>query len=101
MSDRETPCGPISWVFDKPALRQLVAAVQSSSEVVMDLETTGLDEHARRGGPTNGGVPAHIVLASLTLPQEGELYDWRVTTGPQPRTWLVPLSHPDSPFLGV
>ena len=40
MSDRETPCGPISWVFDKPALRQLVAAVQSSSEVVMDLETT-------------------------------------------------------------
>ena len=100
-SNRETPCGPISWVFDKPALRQLVAAVQSSSEVVMDLETTGLDEHARRGGPTNGGVPARIVLASLTLPQEGELYDWRVTTGPQPRTWLVPLSHPDSPFLGV
>lgn len=96
----ETPCGPISWVLGKGALRNLLAAVAGASEVVMDLETTGLDEHARRGGATNGGVPARVVLASLTLPEEGEDYDWRTMEGPQPRTWVVPLSHPSSPFLG-
>ena len=100
-----TPCGPIKWVWGKEDLKDLVKAIHSSSEVVMDLETTGLDEYAEAGGDTNGGYPARIVLASLTLPDAERTaagaYDWRTFDGEQPMTYLVPLSHPASPLIGV
>ena len=100
-----TPCGPITWVWGKEDLKALVKAIHSSSEVVMDLETTGLDEYAEAGGDTNGGYPARIVLASLTLPDAERTaagaYDWRTFDGEQPMTYLVPLSHPASPLIGV
>lgn len=99
-----TPCGPITWVWGKEDLKGLVKAIHSSSEIVMDLETTGLDEYAEAGGDTNGGYPARIVLAALTLPSAGRAaagaYDWRTFDGEQPMTYLVPLSHPASPLLG-
>lgn len=99
-----TPCGPITWVWGKEDLKALVKAIHESSEVVMDLETTGLDEYAEAGGDTNGGYPARIVLAAITLPDEeltaSGAYDWRRFDGEQPMTFLVPLSHPASPLLG-
>lgn len=99
-----TPCGPITWVWGKEDLKSLVTAIHESSEIVMDLETTGLDEYAEAGGDTNGGYPARIVLAALTLPSadrsESGAYDWRTFDGEQPMTYLVPLSHPASPLLG-
>lgn len=100
-----TPCGPITWVWGKEDLRGLVKAIHASQKVVMDLETTGLDEYAEAGGDTNGGYPARIVLASLTLPDAERAasgaYDWRTFDGEQPMTYLVPLSHPASPLLGA
>lgn len=99
-----TPCGPITWVWGKEDLKGLVRAIHESSEIVMDLETTGLDEYAEAGGDTNGGYPARIVLAALTLPSAERVgegaYDWRTFDGEQPMTYLVPLSHPASPLLG-
>lgn len=99
-----TPCGPITWVWGKEDLKALVKAIHASQKVVMDLETTGLDEYAEAGGDTNGGYPARIVLASLTLPNAERAtagaYDWRTFDGEQPMTYLVPLSHPASPLLG-
>lgn len=99
-----TPCGPITWVWGKEDLKALVKAIHESSEIVMDLETTGLDEYAEAGGDTNGGYPARIVLAALTLPSAERAaagaYDWRTFDGEQPMTYLVPLSHPASPLLG-
>ena len=99
-----TPCGPITWVWGKEDLKALVTAIHSASEVVMDLETTGLDEYAEAGGDTNGGYPARIVLAAITLPNAERAaagaYDWRTFDGEQPMTYLVPLSHPASPLLG-
>ena len=100
-----TPCGPITWVWGKEDLKNLVKALHASQKVVMDLETTGLDEYAEAGGDTNGGYPARIVLASLTLPNAERAvagaYDWRTFDGEQPMTYLVPLSHPASPLLGA
>ena len=100
-----TPCGPITWVWGKEELKGLVRAIHSSQKVVMDLETTGLDEYAEAGGDTNGGYPARIVLASLTLPNAERAaagaYNWRTFGGEQPMTYLVPLSHPASPLIGV
>ena len=100
-----TPCGPITWVWGKEDLKALVKAIHASQKVVMDLETTGLDEYAEAGGDTNGGYPARIVLASLTLPNDERAaagaYDWRTFDGEQPMTYLVPLSHPASPLLGA
>jgi DNA-directed DNA polymerase len=99
-----TPCGPITWVWGKEDLKALVKAIHASQKVVMDLETTGLDEYAEAGGDTNGGYPARIVLASLTLPNAERAaagaYNWRTFDGEQPMTYLVPLSHPASPLLG-
>lgn len=99
-----TPCGPITWVWGKEDLKALVKAIHASQKVVMDLETTGLDEYAEAGGDTNGGYPARIVLASLTLPSAERAadgaYNWRTFDGEQPMTYLVPLSHPASPLLG-
>lgn len=100
-----TPCGPITWVWGKGDLKALVKAIHASQKVVMDLETTGLYEHAEAGGDTNGGYPARIVLASLTLPNAERAaagaYNWRSFGGEQPMTYLVPLSHPASPLLGA
>ena len=100
-----TPCGPITWVWGREDLKGLVKAVHASQKVVMDLETTGLDEYAEAGGDTNGGYPARIVLASLTLPNAERAaagaYNWRTFDGEQPMTYLVPLSHPASPLLGA
>ena len=100
-----TPCGPITWVWGKEDLKGLVKAIHASQKVVMDLETTGLDEYAEAGGDTNGGYPARIVLASLTLPNAERAvagaYDWSTFDGEQPMTYLVPLSHPASPLLGA
>ena len=100
-----TPCGPITWVWGKEDLKALVMAIHASQKVVMDLETTGLDEYAEAGGDTNGGYPARIVLASLTLPNAERgaagAYNWRTFGGEQPMTYLVPLSHPASPLLGA
>ena len=99
-----TPCGPITWVWGKEDLKALMKAIHASQKVVMDLETTGLDEYAEAGGDTNGGYPARIVLASLTLPSAERAaagaYNWRTFDGEQPMTYLVPLSHPASPLLG-
>lgn len=100
-----TPCGPITWVWGKEDLKDLVRAIHASQKVVMDLETSGLDEYAEAGGDTNGGYPARIVLASLTLPNAERAaagaYSWRTFDGEQPMTYLVPLSHPASPLLGA
>ena len=100
-----TPCGPITWVWGKEDLKDLIKAIHASQKVVMDLETTGLDEYAEAGGDTNGGYPARIVLASLTLPNAERAaagaYNWRTFDGEQPMTYLVPLSHPASPLLGA
>ena len=83
----------VAWVLSLKDLTYLYAAIETAEEVVLDLETTGLDEFATQGGTRNGGVGARVVLASMTLPQPGE-------TG-EPTTWVLPLSHPDSPFLGT
>lgn len=100
-----TPCGPLTWVWGKEGLKALIKAIHASQKVVMDLETTGLDEYAEAGDDTNGGYPARIVLASLTLPNAERAaagaYDWRTFDGEQPMTYLVPLSHPASPLLGA
>lgn len=84
----------VNWVYHLPDLRGLRDAILGAEEVVIDLETTGLDEHATTGGRTNGGHPARVVLASLTLPQSAD------PTSPTPPTWVVPLSHPESPLRG-
>lgn len=91
MSDDFDPTR-VAWVQDDKDLAHLDEAIIDAIECVIDLETTGLDEHARRDGATNGGYPARIVLASLTLPSQEDQGD--------PTTWVVPLSHPDSPFAG-
>lgn len=93
MSDDFEPQS-IVWVLTQPELEALLHAVGTSREVVLDLETTGLDPWAAGEPWKNGGVPARIVLASLTLPQDD---DARPNV---PTTWVVPLSHPDSPWLG-
>lgn len=84
----------VVWINRLRDLRHLLAAIETAEEVVTDLETTGLDEHAVLGGPANGGYPARIVLASLTLPQRDDPLD------PRPPTFVVPLSHPESPLQG-
>jgi DNA polymerase-1 len=82
----------IRWVLSPRDLSALLDAVRTCTAVVLDLETTGLDEHAEFGGETNSGYPARIVMGTFTLPQEGD--------SDEPATWVLPLSHPDSPWLG-
>lgn len=89
--------GPQAWVLGPAELIALIEACRTASEVVMDLETTGLDEHAVTGGASNGGVAARISLASFTVPQEGDDGRW---DGETPVTYILPLSHPNSPWLG-
>lgn len=91
------PRGPVAWVLNRDDLPNLIEAIRNASCVVMDLETTGLDEHAVTGGLSNGGVAARIVMAALTLPQRDASGNW---DGAEPSTYIVPLSHPRSPFIG-
>lgn len=92
------PGGPVLWALTPRDLEQLVEDIHRASEVVMDLETTGLDEHAVSGGQSNGGVAARVSMAALTLPRADEEGRW---DGEPPRTWVLPLSHPRSPFVGA
>jgi len=82
----------VSWVYDDDDLGHLLAAIASATEANPDLETTGLFEYAQAGHPLNGGVPARIALASITLPQSPD--------EEEPVTWVIPLSHPDSMWQG-
>lgn len=75
-----------SWVLTKTDLSWMLHAIEEAGYGDLDLETTGLDEYAVRGGASNGGVAAEIALLSLTL-----------DTG---TTWKVPLAHPESPWTG-
>ena len=75
----------IVWVLDKATLRDFLLLLEEQTWVSYDLETTGLDEFAARGGTSNGGVPARIALGSFTFPQERSI-------------WLVPMDHPESPL---
>lgn len=86
-----TPVGPVTWVTEKRDVEHLRECLQICQVCVFDLETTGLDEFATRGGPTNNGYPARIPLAGFTLP---------LRDGIEPTSWVVPLSHPESPWLG-
>ena len=93
--------GPVTWVLDEDELAELTEACLGASDIIIDLETTGLDEYAWEGGPKNGGVGARISLAAFTLPQgtKNAFGQW-VWDGDVPVTWILPLSHPDSPFRG-
>jgi DNA polymerase I len=77
----------IAWVLNAEQVEGLTNAIGNAAAVVIDLETTGLNEHVQPPA-----YPPRIVLASLTLPTVIHPDD------PNPPTWVVPLSHPDSPF---
>lgn len=85
----------VTWVMDKRDLLGLIRYLDQAVEVVIDLENTGLDEHAVTNGRSNGGVAARIALASITLPTENDLRNEL-----EPTTFILPLSHPDSPWVG-
>lgn len=99
-TDGNKPGGPVVWVMNDEDLENLLEAIRVAQKVVIDLETTGLVEYAWTGGPRNGGIAGRIALASMTLPDAtspaGD--DW---DGKEPTTWILPLSHPDSPFVGI
>lgn len=83
----------MAWAMDEDDLGHLIEAISSSTAPVsFDTETTGLDEHATHGGPSNGGVAARVVMATFTVPA-----DMDDLSGV---TWVLPLSHPDSPWRG-
>lgn len=75
----------IRWVLDDDALDETLDDIASADEIVIDLETTGLDEH-------NGyrGYPPRIAMAALTLPFADR--------GPDPLNIVVPGSHPEGPW---
>lgn len=84
----------VAWVLDMADLPALEQSIAACSEVVIDLETTGLNEH-ETGDRPEWPESARVVLASLTLPDAEDPYH------PKPPTFVVPLSHPDSPLRGV
>jgi hypothetical protein len=90
--------GPISWALADEDVEWLIEAIAGSSEVVFDFETTGLYPWAVQGGRANNGIGARIVIASFTVPQAGPDGLW---DGEEPVTWLLPGSHPDSPWSGT
>lgn len=93
--------GPVIWVFTKRDLENLLGAVALSDHLVIDLETTGLDEHATTGGKSNGGVAARVALAAVTIPLREDSTDFDSPwDGNDPTTYVIPLSHPDSPWVG-
>lgn len=88
MTDDFDPTTMLAWVTSPNDLTNLTGILAHHHDpVTIDLETTGLDEHATGDGPRE--VPARIVLASVTFDYVGRT-----------RTWVIPLSHPDSPFRG-
>lgn len=84
----------VQWVLNAPQLQALVNKLKNSRSVVWDIETTGLDPHAVHGGTSNGGVAAACVLASFTIHEK--LSNGKV----RPDTYLLPLKHPQSPWVG-
>lgn len=83
----------VQWAMHLTDLRHVVEAIHNSAEVVIDLETTGDNEHATGRDPS-WPESARVSLASLTLPTKAD------PDNPTPPTWAVPLSHPDSPLRG-
>lgn len=69
----------IHHILNDDDLRSFGLNLHNCVTVVMDLETTGLDEHA----PT-----ARIAMAAFTLAHADD----------KQSTWVLGLSHPDSPF---
>lgn len=67
-----------SWVLDNNDLRSLISILESAEQIIFDLETTGLYEHAE-------GM--RIVLAAFTIHPTGD-------------TYILPLAHPESPWSG-
>lgn len=88
-----TEIGPVAWITSDRAFDDFLEIAGSCDLFVFDLETTGLDEHAVTGGTSNGGVAARVSMLSATVAS-------RQQAG-KPITYLVPLSHPKSPFLGT
>ena len=96
ISESNRPKGPVQWVLGRPDLARMLAEVAGAERAVLDLETTGLNERQRQGEDVAG---ARVVMASLTLPQiHPGTGRW---DGVEPTTWIVPLSHPLSPFTGT
>ena len=93
--DTFNPGTMMSWVFTDDDLERMVEAVAGATELVVDLETTGLQEHAVTGGPMNGGVAARVVLGAFTVITGEER-----TVDRPPMTYVVPFSHPDGPWSG-
>lgn len=88
----------VAWAMGDKTFEYMKEAILASEEIVIDLETTGLNEYAVAGGQANGGYPARIVLAALTLPTDEDLD--KPLDDAKPATWVLPLSHPDSPWVG-
>lgn len=82
--------GRVAWAFTDAEVEILKQVLLDSEEFTFDLETTGLDEHAITGGESNKGIAARVVLAQFTVKALDDGLD----------TWILPLSHPDSPFCG-
>lgn len=93
-----TEMGPVSWVNTQRDLDYLIEQIATAEEVIFDLETTGLAEHAVTGGKVNGGVAARIALASFTVPQKNIDGEW---DGAIPTSYVLPLSHKLSPWRGT
>lgn len=93
--------GPLSWVLNEDDFAALLEAIATSEHMIIDLETTGLREKAYTKGPMNGGVAARVALAAITLPQRSSMDLEEPWDGSDPTTYVVPLSHPKSPFVGV
>lgn len=72
----------VTWVLTDRALARLHAVLEAATEISLDIESTGLDEFA---------PGAKIVLVSFTVPAADGGAD----------TWLLPLYHPESPWLGT
>lgn len=83
----------VTWCWSIEELLPLLRGIDAAHEIVVDLETIGLDEHATGHDP-EWPVAARIVLASFTLPTAA------APDHPKPPTFLVPLSHPESPLRG-
>lgn len=78
----------IVWMNDPAtATDELIEAIRLAHEVVYDLETTGINDHDRRG--------ASVVMASFTLKMAGDEYQEYGDP-----TWIMPLDHPESAYLG-
>lgn len=94
----QRPPIPMTWIDSPEDIDVMLESFRTAESVHFDFETTGLHEYAVTHGKTNGGVAARVVLASFTIPQADEFGEW---DGREPTTWILPLSHPDSTFLGA